>query len=89
MDPLEEDLPDLLKIDRVCRFLLDNCEIAIGSAIIFRDLFSRVVSYVLEHTNCNQVVIDVAASVARVHVNGIEHSDKVLLAQPIDVIADD
>ena len=89
MDPLEEDLPDLLKIDRVCRFLLDNCEIAIGSAIIFRDLLSCVVSYVLEHTNCNQVVIDVAACVARVHVNGIEHSDKVLLAQPIYVIADD
>ena len=88
MDPLEKDLPDLLKIDRVCCFLLDNCEIAIGSAIILRDLFSCVVSYVLEHTNRNQVVIDVAASVARVHMNGIEHSDKVLLAQPIDVIAD-
>ena len=88
MDPLEKDLPDLLKIDRVCCFLLDYCEIAIGSAIILRDLFSCVVSYVLEHTNRNQVVIDVAASVARVHMNGIEHSDKVLLAQPIDVIAD-
>ena len=87
MDPLEEDLPNLLKVDRIRCFLLYNCEIAISSAIILRDLFSCVVSHILEHTNRNQVVIDVASRVARVHVNGVEHSDKVLLAQPIDVIA--
>ena len=89
MDTLEKDLPNLLKVDRISCFLLDNCEIAIGSAIIFRYLFSCIVSHVLEHTNRNQVVIDVASSVARVHMNGIEHRHKVLLAQPIDVVADD
>ena len=42
----------------------------------------------MEHANRYQVVIDIAASIARIHVNGIQHRDKVLLAQSINVVAD-
>lgn len=43
----------------------------------------------MEHADCDQVVVDVAAWVARIHVNRIENCHKVLLTQSIDVVADD
>ena len=52
------------------------------------DLLSCVVSHILEHSNCGQIVVDVAACVAGVHVDGIEDSHEVLLAESVDVVAD-
>jgi len=43
----------------------------------------------LEHSDGDQVVVDVAATIASVHVDCIEDCYKVLLTQPVDVIADD
>ena len=48
-----------------------------------------VVGDVLEHADCDQVIIDVASTIACVHMDGIQHSHEILLAQPIDVVADD
>ena len=54
-----------------------------------RQLLRCIVSHILEHSNCNQVVIDVTSTVASVHVDSIQHGHEVLLAQSIDVVADD
>lgn len=51
-------------------------------------MLGGVVSDILEHADGDQVVIDVTATVTCVHVNCIEHGDEVLLAQPVDVVAD-
>ena len=91
LDPLKQNLPDLLKVNRIC-FLLDDGHVwivlfcAVGAC---DDLLGCIVGHVLEHTNGDQVVVDVAAGVAGVHVNRVEHGDEVLLAQSIDVVADD
>ena len=47
-----------------------------------------VVGDVLEHADCDQVIVDVAAAVACVHVDCIQHSHEILLTQPIDIVAD-
>lgn len=43
----------------------------------------------MEHTNRDQVIVDVTSTVAGIHVNGVKDSDEVLLAQSVDIIAND
>ena len=51
-------------------------------------MLGGVVSDILEHADSDQVVIDVTTTVTCVHVNCIEDRDEVLLAQPVDIVAD-
>ena len=86
-NPFEKDFPDLFEVDRV-GFLLNDRKVGVRATVVLRDLFGCVISHVLEHSNRNQVVINVASRIACIHVDGIEDCDEVLLAQAINVVAD-
>lgn len=52
------------------------------------DLARGEISHVLEHSNRDQIVVDVAAAVASIHVNRVQHCHEVLLAKSVDVVTD-
>ena len=85
-DALKENLPYLLEVDCVYLKLCDG-KVGIRTAIVFRDLLGCVICHILEHSNCDQIVIDIASWIARVHVDSIKDCDKVLLAQAVNIIA--
>ena len=78
-DPLKENLPYLFEVNSV-DFELGNWEVGVSTAIVFCDLLRCVICHVLEHSNCDQVVIDITSWIACVHVDSIKYSDEVLLA---------
>ena len=48
-----------------------------------------IVCHVLKHANSYQVVVDIAPAITGVHVNCVKDGNEVLLAESIDVVADD
>lgn len=66
-------IEDSLKQDQPCRLVVE-------SRWLLLNLLTDEVSHVLEHADCAKVVVDVVASVARKHMNGIQNGRKILLA---------
>ena len=52
------------------------------------DLLSYIVRHVLKHANCDQVVVYITSTVARVHVDSVKDSDEVGLGESVDEITD-
>jgi len=85
LDSFKEYLPDLVVVKLVAGLAGGQVE----SVCFLFVLLRGVVGHVLEHADGCQVVIDVVSCVGCVHVDRIQDCDKVLLAQPIDIVAND
>lgn len=59
-----------------------------GTLVLLESKFGRVISDILEHPHCSQVVVDVLSIVRGVLVDCVEDRCEVLLAEFVDVVID-
>lgn len=83
---LKQVLPDEIDVDLLGLLRLGLLE-QLGLRC-FPGEFGGKVGHVHEHTDCNQVLVDVLVFLLGEYLNAVENGDEVLLAQELDVVVD-